>query len=225
MLVKNWMNRDVVTIGADDSMLDALELLKKSNIRMLPVMHQERLVGVVTDRDLKRASASDATTLEIHELLHLISKIKVNNIMSKDPITVPFDYTIEETAEILLANKISGMPVLDHQGRLLGTITQSDLFRALISLTGLSKRGIQFGLEIKDRPGSVKEVSDIIRNYGGRVASILSSYEDVSEGYQKIYIRIYDIDREKIPELKGELEERSKLLYMADLRENRREIY
>ena len=89
MLVKNWMSDKVITVDVNDSMQDAVKLLKGHNIRMLPVMKKGELVGIVTDRDMKRASASDATTLEIHELLYLISTIKVKNIMTKDPITVP----------------------------------------------------------------------------------------------------------------------------------------
>ncbi|HWR91354.1 MAG TPA: CBS domain-containing protein, partial [Desulfobacterales bacterium] len=108
MLVKNWMSKDVVTVNEDDSMQDALKLMKQHSIRMLPVLKNGSLVGVVTDRDLKRASASDATTLDVHELLYLVSKIKVKNIMAKNPISVPPDLTVEETAEVLLNNKISG---------------------------------------------------------------------------------------------------------------------
>ncbi len=89
MLVENWMSKDVITVDVDDSMQDATRLLKEHNIRGLPVMEKGKLVGVVTDRDLKKASASDATTLEIHELLYMISRIKVKEIMTKNPITIP----------------------------------------------------------------------------------------------------------------------------------------
>lgn len=150
MLVKNWMSKPAITIDAGASMNDAIKLLKTHNIKMLPVMEKGKLVGIVTDRDLKRASASDATSLEIHELLYLISKIKINEIMTKKPITVPEDYTVEETAEILLKHNISGVPVIDQYRDVIGTITQNDIFRILISLTGVAKRGIQFGLEVED---------------------------------------------------------------------------
>ena len=225
MLVRNWMSKSVITVEETDSMHDAMKLLKEHDIRMLPVMREGKLVGIVTDRDLKRASASDATTLEVHELIFLISQIKVKNIMTKSPITVPFDYTVEETAEILLRNKISGAPVVDHDGQVVGTITQTDLFNALISLTGVGKRGIQFALQIEDRPGSIKEVADIIRKYGGRMVSILSTYERVPEGYRKVYIRNYGIERSKLPQLKEDLKDEATLLYMVDHQENKREIY
>ena len=225
MLVKNWMSKNVITVDINDSMQDAMKLLKENDIRMLPVMKKAKLVGIVTDRDLKKASASDATTLEVHELLYLLMKIKVKNIMTRDVITVPPDYTVEETAQVLQKNRISGAPVVDADGQLVGTITQTDLFRVLISLTGVGNGGIQFGFQVEDRPGSIKEVADIIRIYGGRMVSILSSYDDVAEGYRKVYIRMRSIERSELKKLIQELESKAGLLYMVDHTENNREIY
>ena len=225
MLVKNWMSKEVITVDVNDSMNDAGKLFKKHDIRMLPVTKKGKLVGILTDRDLKRASASDANALEIHELLYLLCKIKVKEIMTNDPITVPMDYTVEETYEILLNNKISGAPVVDDKGKIVGTITQTDIFKALVSLTGLSKRGISFAFMLEDRPGSIKKIADIIRKYGGRMASILSTYDKTPEGHRKVYIRMYNIDRSRLPQLKKDLKQNATLLYMVDYRENVREIY
>lgn len=225
MLVKNWMSKNVITIDADDTMQNAIKLLKEHDIRMLPVMKKSMLVGIVTDRDLKQASASDATTLEIHELLYLLTKIKVKDIMTKNPITVPPDYTAEETAQVLLESKISGAPVVDAGGQIVGTITQTDLFRVLISLTGIKNGGIQFGFQIEDRPGSIKEVEDIIREYGGRIVSILTSYDNVPMGYRKVYIRMQSIEQPLLEILKSKLSEIAAFLYMIDQREDSREIF
>jgi acetoin utilization protein AcuB len=225
MLVKNWMSKKVITIDADDSMQDAMGLLKEHGIRRLPVMRKGKVVGIVTDRDLKKASASDATTLEIHELLYLLTEVKVKDIMTRDPITVPPDYTVEETAQVLLESKISGAPVVDDSGKVVGVITQSDLFRVLMSLTGIENGGIQFGLQVEDRAGSIREVADIVRQYGGRMVSILTSYDDVPAGYRNVYIRMHSIDRAKIEELNDALSQKASLLYRIDHRENDRKIY
>ena len=225
MLVKNWMSRTVFTIDLNESIHDAMKLLKKHDIRMLPVMKKDKLVGVITDRDIKRASASDATTLSVHELNYILSKVKVSEIMSDKPITVPFDYTIEETAEVLLNHKISGVPVVDHDGGIVGTITQTDIFREIISSAGVGQKGVQFAFQLKNRSGSIKEVADIIREYKGRIASILSSYERVPEGYHKVYIRTYGVDRSRFSELIEVLKTKTTLLYMVDHDENRREIW
>jgi acetoin utilization protein AcuB len=225
MLVKNWMTEAVVTLEVGDFMQDAGRLMKEHNVHMLPVMNKGKLVGVVTDRDLKRASASDATSLDIHELLYLVSKIRVKDIMSKNVVTVPMDFTVEETAEILLENKISGAPVVDHQGCLTGIITQTDIFKVILSLTGIKKRGILFAFCLQDRSGSIKDVADVIRESGGRMASILTSYEGAPEGQRLVFIRVYGVDREKLPALVETLRSKSKLLYMVDHAANRREMY
>jgi acetoin utilization protein AcuB len=225
MLVKNWMSKNVITIDANDTMQDALRLLKEHRIRMLPVMKKNRLVGIVTDRDLKKASASDATLLDVHELLYLLTKIRVKDIMTKDPITVPPDYTVEETAQVLLKNKISGAPVVDQNAKVIGAITQTDLFKVLISLTGIGNGGIQFGFQVEDRPGSIKEVADIIREFGGRMVSILTSYDGVPDGYRRVYIRMRNIEQSRLPKLKDRLGAKASLLYMIDHQGNNREIF
>jgi len=219
------MRKEVVTVDIDDSMHQAIGLIKEHQIPMLPVLKNGALIGIITDRDLKRASASDATSLDVHELIYLLSRIKIGDIMSKNPITVPPDYTVEETAAVLLKNNISGAPVVTAQGHIVGAITQQDLFRALISLSGLQKRGVQFAFQLEDRPGSIKEVTDVIRNYGGRLVSILSSYERAPAGSRNVYIRAFDIDREKIAQLTEELKRKARMLYMVDHREDKREEY
>lgn len=214
--VKNWMSKNVITIDEKDSMYQATKLMKENGVRMLPVMKKGELTGVVTDRDLKRASASNATTLEIHELLYLLTKIKIKSIMTQKPITLHPGLTVEESAEILLENKISGAPVVDYRGKLVGVITQADIYKLLISLTGVRKKGVLFALKIEDRPGSIREVTDVIRSYDGRLASILSSYDGVAEGYRKVYIRVYDLDCHKLQKLLDDLIIAPELLYWVD---------
>jgi acetoin utilization protein AcuB len=226
MLVKNWMNSDFVTIKIDDSMQEAIRLLKEYQIELLPVMDKKKLVGVITDRDLKEASASDATSLDAHEVLYLISKIKVKDIMSKEPITVHSELTIEETAQILMDKNISGAPVVDDDEAVVGIISKTELFRVIISLTGVeAKRGIQFAFKVEDRPGSIMEIADIIRKNDGRMESILSTYKDVPAGFRKVYIRMYNIDRDKTKQLMHELRDVADLLYYVDHMENKREIF
>jgi len=133
------MSKKVVTVNVNDSMQDAMTLLKKHEIRMLPVLERGKLMGIVTDRDLRSASATDIVTFEIHDLLHMLSETKVKEIITKDPITIPFDYIVEEAGVVLLINKISGVPVVDHKGQIVATITQADLFSVLMTVTGMGK--------------------------------------------------------------------------------------
>ena len=225
MLVRNWMSKNVITVEEEDSMQHASSIMREHKIRMLPVMRKGELVGIISDTDLKRASASDATMLDIHELLYLISRIKVHEVMSNNPITVPEDYTVEETAEVLMEHNISGVPVTDSDGKVVGVITRHDIFKILMSLSGLGKKGIQFAFQIDDTPGSIKLLADVIRKYEGRIASILSSYEYAPEGKRIVYLRIYDIDRSILPELVKELRRKGTLIYQVDHRDNKRLIF
>jgi acetoin utilization protein AcuB len=225
MLVKDWMSKDVVTLDVADTLQHAINTCVEKHVSMLPILEDGKLVGIVTDRDLKSASPSDAARLDMQQILYHLSRLEVGAIMSRYPVTVPPEYTIEETAEVLLDNKISGAPVVDEQGNILGIITKNDLFKAMICLTGLSKRGVLFGFLLEDRPGSIKEVTDIIRSYNARLVSILSSYEKAPEGSRHVYIRAFDINREQTPQLISDLRAKAKLLYVVDHRENKREIF
>lgn len=225
MLIRNFMTKNVITIDADESMPKAIQLLKEHKINMMPVTHQGKLVGVITDRDLKQASPSQATDLATHELKYLLNKIKIKDIMTKKVTTIPSDFTIEEAAEILMNEDISGAPVVNDRGDIEGIITSTDLYKALISLSGLGRKGIQFAFQIEDRPGSIKELTDIIRAAGGRIASIMSSYDRVREGWRNVFIRAYDINRDILPQLIKDLQNLATMLYLVDHKENKRQIF
>lgn len=225
MLIRYWMSKPAITIKKDQSMQQALALIKEKRIRLLPVTDAGKLCGVLSDRDLKRASASDATSLDVHELLYLISKIKISEIMTREVITVNQDWTIEEAADLMLHHKISGAPVIDDDGAIVGVITQSDMFRATLYLTGLKKRGFQIALVLEDTPGSIMEIVNVIRQFGGRMASILSTYERAPNGYRNVYLRFYEVSRDRIEEMLDVLRQKAKLRYLVDHRENRRVVF
>ncbi|MDQ7783166.1 MAG: CBS and ACT domain-containing protein [Desulfomonilaceae bacterium] len=225
MLVRDWMSQPVVAVGVEDTMQRAIELMKDYDIGMLPVMDGGRLVGIVTDRDLKRAAPSDAAVFEVRQVLYHLSRVQMGAIMSRKPVTVRYDHTVEEAAQTLLDRKISGCPVMDTSGQVVGIITKSDIFRAIVSVTGLLKRGLQFGVTLEDRPGSIKEVTDVVRSYGGRLVSILTSYDNAPKGSRRAYIRAFGFDRDRLPQLKQLLRDKMKLIYMIDHRIDEREIY
>ena len=107
----------------------------------------------------------------------------------------------------------------------MGIISQSEINQLLIALTGLGKRGIQFAFLLADQPGSIKEVADLIRSYNGRLLSIMTSYDQVPEGFRKVYIRCFGLDRSRMPSIIESLREKGKLLYTVDHSQNRREIF
>jgi acetoin utilization protein AcuB len=225
MLVKHWMSTKVITINSTAPLQEAINLLMEHNISMLPVLEDGQMVGIVTDRDVKRASPSDACLLDFQNIMYHVARKEVGSIMSKKPITVTMDQTIEETAEILLQNNISGAPVVDDQGVIRGMITKDDLFSALISLSGLSQKGVLFGFLLEDQPGSIKEVTDVIRDCSGRLASIVSSYATAPDGKRNVYIRAFDLDAESINRIQEDFRQKGVLLFKVDLSSNKREFF
>jgi hypothetical protein len=145
--------------------------------------------------------------------------------MTKDPITVLPDYTLEEAAELMMSKDIAGLPVVAGGGELVGIITRQDLLKALVSLSGLGRKGVQFAFWVEDRPGAIKELTDPLRNFGGRIVSILSTSEGAPPGFRKVYIRAYNLDRDKLPQLLKELQAKATMIYFVDRRKNLREIY
>ena len=140
-LVKNWMTPDVITITLETTLPEAHQLMTDYQIRRLPVVKNDRLVGIVTRGDIRGAEASEATSLSVWELNYLLSKLKIKNIMTRRPIVISQEETIDEAAQVMLDNKISGLPVVDYHGNLVGIITESDIFRIVVQAwRGVSTR-------------------------------------------------------------------------------------
>ncbi|MBM4284943.1 MAG: CBS domain-containing protein [Deltaproteobacteria bacterium] len=215
MLVKDWMTADPVTISDDTSMMKAIHLMKQHRFRRLPVLHNGELVGIITDRDLKEASPSKATTLDVHELYYLLAELHVKDIMTRNPLTVRPEDTVEHVAQLMLEHTISGLPVVDEQGKLLGIITQSDVFRAFMHITGIQQGGVQFALRLKDQPGLIKEVVDLLRARGARFVSLLTSYATTREGFRDVYLRVKNLSPEGVEEARKELAGRYEVLYIV----------
>lgn len=214
MLVKGWMTTDVITVGEDTPMMKASVIMKEKKIRSLPVVNKKgELVGIVTDGDLKEASPSKATTLDVYELNYLISTIKIKDVMTPNPVFVRPNETVEFAAILMLENKISALPVISGAHSLIGIITQTDIFKVLINITGVYTGGVQFAFSLVDRPGSIREVADVIRSYGGRIVSILSTRETAELGRHHVYIRTRPLPEDKMSGLVSALEDKFVVLY------------
>jgi acetoin utilization protein AcuB len=211
MLVKDWMTGEVITVEEDVSIMKASKLMKEKGFQHLPVIKQGRLSGIVSDRDLKEAHPSKATTLDIHELYYLLDKLTVEKVMSKNPHTVSTDETIEKAAVLMLKHDISALPVVDQKRDLQGIITKGDVFRAMVSLSGIYQAPLQLCVEIEDQPGSIRKVNEVIRAHGGRMVSMITTYEQVPQGFRHLYIRTKDVEDEDA--LFADLEKKFKLIY------------
>jgi acetoin utilization protein AcuB len=211
MPVQDWMSKDLITIDEDTSIMKASKVMKQNDIQHLPVMSQGRLTGIISDRDLKEATPSKATTLDIHEMYYLLDKVVVKSLMSKTLITIAPGDTVEKAAAIMLKHHVSALPVVDASGALAGIITKGDIFRAFVSVSGIYQGALALGLELPDEAGYIKQVTDVIRAHGGRLASIMTRYEGVPEGFKHVYIRAKQIKNEKA--LRQDLESKHKVIY------------
>lgn len=188
MFVSDWMTKKVFTVKPDDSISEAAKLSKEKDVKHLPVVRGGKVIGLLSDRDIKEYVPSKATSLDVYELHYLLAKTKVKEVMKRHVITTPGDTPIEEAAMIMHDKNIGCLPVVDG-GSLAGIISDHDIFRVLVDITGIRHRGHRIYMTVEDRPGSIKESADIIRKHGFSLQSILTSYEGVKKGFRDIVIR------------------------------------
>mgnify|MGYP005860338763 CR=1 FL=1 len=170
MLVGDRMSKPVITIPPEMPIIEALNLMKREHIRRAPVLQDGKLVGIVSDKDLLNASPSPATSLSVWEMNYLLSKITVKDVMTKKVLTVQEDTPIEEAARIMADNKIGGMPVMRGE-KVVGIITETDLFKIFLELMGAREKGVRVSFLIEDKPGQLAAISKAIADLGGNFVS------------------------------------------------------
>ena len=225
MLVKNWMSKPAVTIEAEESVAKAVKLLKRHEINMLPVVAGNLLAGIIANADIQKASAAGIDPLKQDELFELLAQVSVRSVMSPNPITVSPENTLEETAEIMLVHRISGLPVVGGRDEVVGVITKADILQLVLMLAGKGKRGIQLALELANQPDRIKEITDVILDFGGRVAGLISTQERAGRGNQRLYFRIYDIDQPSFLRLSEVIKEKADLLYIINHDDRTRQLF
>jgi acetoin utilization protein AcuB len=178
MTVAKRMTRNPITVDPDTTVPEARAILKREKISRLPVLDSSgRLVGIVTEFDLVNACPSTATTLDMWELSYLLSKLKIDKVMTKNPITIMEDAAVEEAARIMADNDISGLPIM-RGDMLVGIITESDLFRLFIELFGARKKGIRATVLLPEKKGELATLSSAIAKAGGNIISFASFLAD-----------------------------------------------
>jgi acetoin utilization protein AcuB len=166
MFVGERMSRPVISVSPDAPINEVLAMFRKEHIRRAPVMKNGKLLGIVSERDLLNASPSSATTLSVWELNYLISKVKVKHVMSKKVISVDKDTPMEEAARIMADKKIGGLPVTSA-GKVVGIITETDLFKIFLELMGARQKALRVTATIPEQPGELAKVTKAISNAGG----------------------------------------------------------
>ena len=214
MLVRDWMTKEVVSITPETSLMKASRLMKERRVGRLPVVDDDgRVVGIVSDRDVKSASPSKATTLDMHELYYLLSELKVKEIMTKNPVCAKETDSVEGIALDMAEKRFGGMPVVDAAGMLRGIITDSDIFKVLVEITGVAKGGIQLAFEIENGKGKLRAILDTLRSLGARVLSVYTSQQEDDAPTHKVYIRLRPLDADVEARVVEEIGRQYSLLY------------
>jgi len=171
MTVRSVMTTNPYTVEKNTPVTDAQTIMQREKIHRLPVLQGQTLVGIVSEKDLLYATPSPATTLNVYEMNNLLSKLKVESVMTKTVLTVEPSTLVEDAARKLVDNDIGGLPVVENK-KLVGIVTESDLFRLLIDLFGTRKPGVRATLRVPERPGELADTTRAIADAGGNVISM-----------------------------------------------------
>ena len=197
--LRERIQRKPITISPDASFFEARSLIHEKGVRHLPVVDKHgRLVGIVTDRDIREAAPSDATLLSVQELNFLLGKLKVSAFMTpKDKlITITPDALIEEAVQLMHVHKIGCLPVLEGE-KLYGIFTETDALDHFVDIFGLKQKGTRLTIAIEDKPGVLLEVLQVFKKHNVNVISIITPSFMV-EGRRVAAIRIKTDDYKEI---------------------------
>jgi acetoin utilization protein AcuB len=193
MLVGQRMSQPVITIHPDMPIQDALNLMRQENIRRFPVVTETgSLVGIVSERDLLHASPSSATSLSVWELNYLISKIKVDSVMTTKVVTVMEDTPVEEAARIMADNKIGGLPVV-RKAKVVGIITETDLFKIFLELLGAREAGTRLTALVPNVPGELAKLTSAVRDAGGNIIALVTFLGENTEN-RTVTVKVSRLD-------------------------------
>ncbi|NSW50954.1 MAG: CBS domain-containing protein [Anaerolineae bacterium] len=187
MIVKERMSHPVKTIGPDVPVMEALKRMHKDRISTYPVVDARgKMLGLVSETDLLKASPSEATTLSVWEINSLLSKITVGKVMTHEVITITEDTVVEEAARIMVDNDIDGLPVM-RGSELVGFISEGDLFSLFLEMLGARNAGIRVSVVVKETEGALYELSKALFEAGGNFSSFTAFLGETTETREFVF--------------------------------------
>ena len=200
MIIERRMTKNPVTITPDASVVEASDLMKKEKVHRLPVLDKDKnLVGVISEKDILFATPSPASSLSIHEMAYLLSKLTVKKIMSKNPVTISKDTPVEEAARLMVDQDLSCLPVVEN-GKLVGIVSKSDMFKILLELFGARHFGVRVSFLVDDKPGTIAAVSRVISDAGFDIISF-GTFMGTDPSNAICTIKVQDCTKEKLTSL------------------------
>jgi acetoin utilization protein AcuB len=203
MFVGRRMTRNLITVTPDTSILKVKNILKEYNIDQVPVVEGKKLVGIITDKDIRDNSASPASTLSVHELNYLLSEMKAREIMTKKLYTVSPGTTIEEATKLINEKRVNSLPVVVGD-ELVGIITTCDLLNVLLDFMGMDTPSSRIELTLSGDMGDIAKIAGIINKLGLTIISIVST---TSREKGDTRIAVIRVNTDDITELSKSFEE------------------
>ncbi|WP_027398229.1 CBS domain-containing protein [Anaerovorax odorimutans] len=197
MYVKSRMTANPYTIAFNAPINEVIELMHEKNLKRVPVVDDEKVVGIITSSDLEKVSPTKATTLSIYEINYLLSKTLVRDAMTKEVITISPDALLEEAAVLMRSYRISTLAVV-KENKLVGIITESDIFDAFIDILGFRDIGSRITVEANDVPGALADIGNIFSSFDANITHI-ADYRG-SGGKSDVVIRTNALNTDDIEE-------------------------
>lgn len=213
MLVRERMSRHPVTITTETTITEALKVMRQNDVRRLPVLDAAgQMVGIVSEKDLLYASPSSATSLSIYEMHYMLSNLKVTELMTADVVSVTPDTPLEEAARIMVDHKLGGLPVMEG-GRLVGIITETDIFTVFLEMFGARDKGLRLTLDIPERKGEMARITTAIAELGGNILALGTFLgDDPTTGI--VTVKVEDVSLDELGAVMADLD-----LAIVDARE------
>jgi acetoin utilization protein AcuB len=196
MLVKERMSQPIISVAPDLPIMEALNLMRREQIRRAPVMKNGKMIGIVSEKDLLDASPSDATSLSVWEINYLISRVPVSDVMTREVLTLQEDTPIEEAARIMVDNKIGGVPVMKGK-TVIGLITETDLFKCFLELMGARDPGIRVTATVLEKPGVLAGITSAIANLGGNFISF-GTFAGADPSHREITFKVSGLSQSQV---------------------------
>lgn len=197
MLVRDRMTKRPITVTEDTSIDKALGLIRSEKVRRFPVLDKhDKLVGIVSEKDLLYASPSPATSLSIYEIPYLLSRIKMHDLMTRDVITVTENTPLEEAARIMADSKIGGLPVM-RGDKLVGIITETDLFKVFLEMLGAREEGVRLSMLVPNQKGVLARIASKTAEMGGNFVALGTTMgEDPTN--RQLTVKVTDVPEEQL---------------------------
>ena len=201
MLVRKRMTPNPITVTPDMSVSDGMRLMREKKVRRLPVLDSHgQLVGIVSDNDLLYASPSPATSLSVWEIHDLLYKLKIDKVMTREVITVTEDTPLEEAARIMADRRIGGLPVMADK-KLVGIITETDVFKAFLGHLGARRPGVRVSVSLAEAKGTIAKIANAVAGAGGDIVGLgLSDPTPTSGGDWEITLKVQGVPKDKLVE-------------------------